>query len=55
MVDISNELVNIMSEQECSSVCALFMLKEKEDEQSNVSAISTTEVCTERNSVGAGH
>lgn len=40
MIDISNDLVYIMSEKECSSVYALFELeKEKDNEQSDVSSI----------------
>ena len=40
MIDISNDLVYIMSEKDCSSVCALFELeKENNNEQSDVSSI----------------
>lgn len=34
MTDISNELVDIMSNNDCSSVYALFMLSQKEEEES---------------------
>ena len=44
MTDISNELVDIISQNNCSPVYALFLLSEdNKDEQSNVSTISTAE------------
>lgn len=39
MIDISNDLVNIMSETNCSSAYALFVLeKENDNEQSDLSS-----------------
>ena len=41
MLDISDKLVNIMSEEDCTSVYALFVLSKENDYVSNESKIST--------------
>lgn len=44
MFDISNDLVYIMSESECSSIYALFILAKENNHESDVSAESVPTV-----------
>ena len=49
MLDISNDLVYIMSESECSSVYALFLLKENRDVQTDSRQCETDTKYVQRN------
>ena len=54
MNDISNRLVDIMSDKKCSSAYALFLM-DKEDSE-NVSTVPTAEIHTDeqRDNLGTG-
>lgn len=57
MTDIGNALVNIMQENDCSSVCALFALSEGRNNEQYVSTADVSEASSDkqRYNMGAGY